>query len=58
VDRFSKGAYPQLVMVSGDQLNLASHYAEANPEIFKAAIKGSINEMLTTGMSNFLELMK
>jgi hypothetical protein len=58
VDRFSKGAYPQLVMVSGDQLNLASHYAEANPEIFKAAIKGSINEMLTTGMTNFTDLIK
>lgn len=58
VDRFSKGAYPQLVMVSGDQLNLASHYAEANPDKFLSAVKGSMNEMLTTGMSNFTDLMK
>lgn len=56
VDNFSKGAYPTLVMVSGDELTLASHYATCDPQIFIASAKGSISEMIQTGLTNFKEL--
>ncbi|MFC3879175.1 hypothetical protein ACFOSV_03260 [Algoriphagus namhaensis] len=56
VDNFSKGAYPTLVMVSGDELTLASHYANCDPAKYLGAVKGSMSEMIQTGLTNFKEL--
>lgn len=56
VDNFTKNAYPTLVMVSGDELTLASHYANCDPEKYLDAVKGSMSEMIQTGMMNFKEL--
>jgi len=56
VDNFSKNAYPTLVMVSGDELTLASHFAKCDSDNFIAAVKGSMNEMIQAGLMNFKEL--
>jgi hypothetical protein len=34
VAKFSKNAYPQLVMVSGGELNLASHYIASEKDTY------------------------
>lgn len=57
VATFSKTAYPQLVMVSGGELNLASHYVACDQDKFIATAKGSMKEMLSTGISNFQALI-
>jgi hypothetical protein len=58
VATFSKTAYPQLVMVSGGELNLASHYVAADKDIYVNAAKGSMKELIGSGISNFKTLVK
>ncbi|RAI90004.1 hypothetical protein [Algoriphagus yeomjeoni] len=58
VATFSKTAYPQLVMVSGGELNLASHYVACNKDNYVKSAKGSISELIGSGISNFKELVK
>jgi len=56
VDMFEKTAYSTLVMVSGDQKTVASHYAECNRDNYVIAASASIQEMMTAGISNFTEM--
>ena len=58
VATFSKTAYPQLVMVSGGEMNLASHYVACDHAKYVGAAKGSIQEMIENGINNFKELIK
>lgn len=58
VANFSKNAYPQLVMVSGDELTLASHYVSCDKNNYLTAAKGSITELIQTGLTNFKELQE
>lgn len=54
---FSKTAYPQLVMVSGGELNLASHYVSCDKNNYMTAAKGSIQELIGSGINNFKTLV-
>lgn len=58
VANFSKNAYPQLVMVSGDELTLASHYVSCDKNNYMTAAKGSVSELIGSGISNFKALVK
>ncbi|UZD20967.1 hypothetical protein PBT90_15440 [Algoriphagus halophytocola] len=58
VDYFSKSSYPQLVMVSGDEINLASHYAACDPAKYMEVTQGSMKEMIDTGIQTFKDLLK
>jgi hypothetical protein len=58
VATFSKTAYPQLVMVSGGELNLASHYVSCDKQNYIESAKGSIEELIGSGISNFKTLIK
>jgi hypothetical protein len=58
VASFSKTAYPQLVMVSGGEVNLASHYVEADHNLYINAAKGSMKELIGSGIYNFKTLVK
>ncbi|GEM_PF-1433748 len=58
VATFSKTAYPQMVMVSGGELNLASHYVACDTKNYITAAKGSITELIGSGIYNFKTLVK
>lgn len=53
---FSKTSYPQLVMVSGGEMTLASHFVACDHDEYVAAAKGSIMEMISSGIENFKNL--
>lgn len=57
-DLFSKTGYTQLVMTSGDQQTVASHFADCDHDAYVAFASGVMKDMLDTGISNFLELTK
>lgn len=57
-DMFSKAGYSQLVMTSGEQRTVASHFAECNKEAYINAASGSINDLIQAGLANFIELTK
>ncbi|WP_296699301.1 hypothetical protein [Algoriphagus sp.] len=57
VATFSKTEYPQLVMVSGGEMNLASHYVACDRDKYIDSAKGSIKEMVESGISNFKNLI-
>lgn len=54
----SKTAYPQLVMVSGGELNLASHYVSCDNQNYVESAKGSMTELIGSGIYNFKTLVK
>ncbi len=58
VATFSKTEYPQLVMVSGGELNLASHYVGCDKDAYIKAAKGSMTELIGSGIYNFKTLVK
>ncbi|MDG1279488.1 MAG: hypothetical protein P8O16_19610 [Algoriphagus sp.] len=58
VATFSKTGYPQLVMVSGGELNLASHYVACDTKTYIEAAKGSMKELIGSGIYNFKTLVK
>ncbi len=58
VATFSKTEYPQLVMVSGGEMNLSSHYVTCDHEKYIGSAKGSIKEMIGSGISNFKSLIE
>lgn len=58
VATFSKTAYPQLVMVSGGEMTLASHYVACDHDKYIESAKGSMKEMIGSGIYNFKELVK
>ena len=58
VATFSKTAYPQLVMVSGGEMTLASHYVACDHAKYIESAKGSMMEMIGSGIYNFKELVK
>jgi len=47
-----------LVMVSGGELNLASHYVAADKAVYINAAKGSMKELIGSGIYNFKTLVK
>lgn len=57
-DMFSKTGYSQLVMTSGDQVTVASHFAECNHDAYVNAASGAMKDLIDTGVANFLELTK
>lgn len=57
-DMFSKTGYSQLVMTSGEQVTVASHFAECNRDAYVRAASGSMKDMIDAGISNFIELAK
>lgn len=58
VEMFEKTAYSTLVMVSGDQKTLASHYAECNRDNYVKAASESIQDMMDAGISNFVSMLQ
>ena len=58
VATFTKTAYPQLVMVSGGELNLASHYVSCDQKNYIESAKGSMAELIGSGINNFKTLVK
>lgn len=57
-DMFSKTSYTQLVMVSGDQSTVASHFAECDSERYVSSASGAMKDMVDAGISNFVEMTK
>ena len=57
-DMFSKTGYTQLVMTSGDQKTVASHYAECDHDAYVNAASGAMKDLIDTGVNNFLEMTK
>ncbi len=57
-EMFAKTGYTQLVMTSGDQKTVASHFAECNREAYVNAASGSMKDLIDAGLANFLELTK
>ncbi|GAB2493706.1 MAG: hypothetical protein EP311_09285 [Cytophagales bacterium] len=57
-DMFSKAGYSQLVMTSGEQRTVASHFAECNKEAYINAASGTINDLIEAGLANFQEMTK
>jgi uncharacterized Fe-S center protein len=57
-DMFSKTGYTQLVMVSGDQKTVASHFAECDTERYVSSASGAMKDMIDAGISNFVEMTK
>lgn len=53
-----KTGYAQLIMVSGGETTVASHFADADREKYMKSAAGSMNELITSGISNFTELVK
>jgi hypothetical protein len=56
VDVFEKTAYSQLIMRSGDEKSVASHYAECDRDKYVNAASGSIKEIMTVGVDNFISM--
>ncbi|MBN7809988.1 hypothetical protein J0A68_03410 [Algoriphagus sp. H41] len=57
-DMFSKTGYTQLVMTSGDQVTVASHFAECDHDAYVSAASGAMKDLIDTGVANFVELSK
>ncbi|TDQ17221.1 hypothetical protein DFQ04_1873 [Algoriphagus boseongensis] len=57
-DMFSKTGYSQLVMVSGDQKKVASHFADCDHDAYVNFASSVMKDMIDSGVSNFLELSK
>lgn len=57
-DMFSKTGYTQLVMTSGNQVTVASHFAECDHDAYVRAASGSIKDLIDTGVANFIEMTK
>ncbi|TFV96005.1 hypothetical protein E4S40_07200 [Algoriphagus kandeliae] len=55
-DMFSKTSYTQLVMTSGDQATVASHFADCDRDAYVQFASGAMKDMIDTGISNFFEL--
>lgn len=53
-----KTGYSQLVMVSGGETTIASHFADADHDKYVKNAAGSMNELIESGISNFTELVK
>ena len=53
-----KTEYSQLLMVSGGETTIASHFAAANHEKYLKSASGSMLELIDSGISNFYELVK
>lgn len=53
-----KTGYSQLVMVSGGETTIASHFVDADREKYLRNASGSMNELIESGISNFSELVK
>lgn len=57
-EMFSKTGYSQLVMTSGEQRTVASHFADCNREAYVNAATGSMKDLIDLGVANFLALTK
>lgn len=57
-DMFSKTGYTQLVMTSGNQVTVASHFADCNHDAYVNAASGAMKDLIDTGVANFIELTK
>ncbi|MEP0711622.1 hypothetical protein [Algoriphagus sp.] len=57
-DMFSKTGYTQLVMTSGDQKTVASHFAECDHDAYVSSASGAMKDLIDTGVNNFLEMTK
>jgi hypothetical protein len=55
---FEKTGYTQLIMSSGTQKSVASHFAECDRERYVNATAGSIKDMMDTGIAKFQEMAK
>ena len=55
-EMFSKTGYTQLVMTSGDQKTVASHFAECDHDAYVNAASGSMKDLIDTGIKNFVEM--
>lgn len=55
-DMFSKTGYSSLVMVSGEQKTVASHFAECDQKKYVSAASGAIQDMIDNGISNFVSM--
>ncbi|WP_111670774.1 hypothetical protein [Algoriphagus litoralis] len=53
-----KTGYTQLVMVSGGETTIASHFADADREKYIGSASGSMRELIESGVSNFTNLVK
>jgi hypothetical protein len=58
VDMFQKSAYSTLVMVSGDQKTVTSHFANCDRDKYVSAASASIDQMINTGIDNFKSMAK
>ncbi|MDF2156459.1 hypothetical protein [Algoriphagus sp. CAU 1675] len=57
-DMFSKTGYTQLVMTSGDQKTVASHFAECDHDAYVNAASGAMKDLIDTGVENFIGMTK
>ncbi|GMQ28987.1 hypothetical protein [Algoriphagus confluentis] len=57
-DMFSKTGYSQLVMTSGDQKTVASHFADCDHDAYVEFASGVMKDMIDAGVSNFVALTK
>lgn len=57
-EMFSKTGYSQLVMTSGEQRTVASHFADCNREAYVNSATGSMKDLIDLGVANFLALTK
>ncbi|WP_111669109.1 hypothetical protein [Algoriphagus litoralis] len=57
-EMFSKTGYTQLVMTSGDQRTVASHFAECNRDLYVNAASGSMKDLTDVGITNFIQMTK
>ncbi|GAB3227787.1 hypothetical protein J0A67_15040 [Algoriphagus aestuariicola] len=57
-EMFAKAGYTQLVMTSGDQKTVASHFAECDHNAYVQAASGSMKDLIDAGVANFLEMTK
>jgi hypothetical protein len=56
IDVLEKTSYNRLIMVSGDEKTVASHFAECDQEAYVTAASGAIKDMMAAGIINFEEM--
>lgn len=57
-EMFSKTGYTQLVMTSGDQKKVASHFADCDHDAYVSAASGSMKDLIDAGVANLADMTK
>lgn len=55
-ESFDNAAYPRVVMTQGNVTAVATHFAECDPDGYVNFAAGTVNEILSAGVKNFIEL--